>query len=143
MAAKRHVNPDQLAMFIPAHELVDSGKYDSVDLGKGVRAPDWQHKLDEAHSLQRAEKYGNSQPLVESVRKTGIERPINLGLYNRNYPPEIGNGHHRIISAYAIDPKSEVPVIHHDVNGKNWRRHADGGMNSRVDDDDYEREHPY
>lgn len=142
MSATRHLQPglfklpaqeaEQLAMFIPAHELVESGEYGSVDFGRKMSAGVWSQVKREASVNSPM-----TMSTVESVRKYGIQRPANIG-HRDDGGKEIGNGHHRIASAHMIDRAYEVPVLHHDAY---YGEHTQGGyQHEQHDIDDYTTE---
>lgn len=122
----------QLPALIPAHELVDSGQYDSVDLGKRVKEGHWDDKFEENRYAAPGNPSFNTK-----IRKEGVQRPANIAYYNDgpaskyNSRGVIGNGHHRIAALYTNDRNTEVPVIHHDDD---WAATA-GGHQPYVEDD--------
>lgn len=123
MAAHHHLS-GQLAMFLPAKELVSYNPnpwdYSSNPQHAGEEDSLWSEKLDESEALG----------YTESVAKAGVRSPVNI--YHGPAPkvlpttdlskPHIANGHHRIISAHEHDPESLVPVRHYD-EGSRSRAH--------------------
>jgi hypothetical protein len=114
MAAHHHLS-GQLAMFIPAKELISYNPNpgdETMQGHTGGREDFWNEKAEES------EEYG----YLRSVRSEGVRSPVNV--YHGPAPqvlpttdhtkPHIANGHHRVSSAYEADPESLVPVRHYD-----------------------------
>jgi hypothetical protein len=107
-------NPQQLEMFTPAERLraIVPGDADAARRAGLLRADEqvWETKLRE--SKQR--------PLYDDIAKSGVREPVWIGHPpGATGPPQIIEGHHRTASAFDINPKSEVPVMHHE---RNWLR---------------------
>ena len=115
MAAHENLS-EQLSMFIPARELMSytaghTEGYDDLYLTMN-NSPQMYAK-----KLQESKKYGwngntSKDTLYQNIKKTGVKSPVSLRLKNLSgLPgPQINDGHHRIASAYDIDPNMEVPV---------------------------------
>ena len=117
MAAKDHLQGEQLRMFIPAKELINTA---ARDVYSGEEPPYegqpmtlWEDddvrylKLDEA-------RY---EGLMDDIRRDGVLTPIQLSYQHPHFDDEttdkipfIVNGHHRIAVAHDIDPEMLIPV---------------------------------
>jgi len=120
MSKKKHVlNEDQLAMFIPAKELMDAIPLDQP----ATRRPLTLRNLPDVTS--RKIKEAKRDGLHTSIKNEGVQEPITIGQHpmrvrsgrvydyfpGANYEgPVIEDGHHRISVANSIDPKMEIPV---------------------------------
>lgn len=119
MAASDHLQGKQLSMFLPAKILrgmrphigdieAETDAWDDYKeegkAGPGMRKKKrfmWQTKLDE----------GAYDDLYNSISIEGVHTPIPIQHYGKN-KVRLGGGHHRIASAYDINPNMEVPVEH-------------------------------
>jgi hypothetical protein len=116
MAAQEHLNHEQLRMFIPAWELMDhaAGHTEGYD-GQYVKMSNspkmYANKLEESKHSGWNENRTNDT-LYENIKKEGVKSPISLRLksFSSLPGPQINDGHHRIASAYDIDPNMEIPV---------------------------------
>ncbi|CAB4185817.1 hypothetical protein UFOVP1130_134 [uncultured Caudovirales phage] len=120
MTKKKHVlNEDQLAMFIPAHKLMDAIPLDQP----ATRRPLTLRNLPDVAS--RKIKEAKRDGLYDEIKSEGVQTPITIGQHpmrvrsgrvydyfpGANYEgPVIEDGHHRISVANSIDPKMEIPV---------------------------------
>ena len=100
---------EQLDMFKPARELRGMHLTD-------VQVAIWNRgggnyqstaKVVMARKVRQAKRKG----LYDSIKEHGVQKPVEIG---PAYGPGIKviDGHHRIASAMAIDPKMLVPVEH-------------------------------
>jgi ParB-like chromosome segregation protein Spo0J len=107
MAASDHLQGEQLAMFMPAHALMD---YSSVENLRRLpmSAPTGLHDI----KLKESQDSG----LLESIRDRGVEEPVQVMVHKHHETSEdlheLLNGHHRVASANHINPNMEVPVRH-------------------------------
>jgi hypothetical protein len=138
MSAQDHLQQEQytqLPMFIPAHQLVESGEFNSVDLGRGVTSESWDDKRED----NKSPRPGQKRSFNREIAQDGVKRPANIiGMGVVRGTPSIGNGHHRIAALHTKDRNSEVPVIHHTAQ---WDG-IDGGMGREhgfETDDEFER----
>ena len=139
MAAHEYLNGEQLAMFLPAHHLMNEvGTIEGEDVhepfSKATQKTRYQgmSHIDAANKttnvvqqkrLENAVRHDESQfgtdpknieegeTLPESIARKGIVNPVTLSKVNSNKKKwVILNGQHRIVAAYDISNKMEVPV---------------------------------
>jgi hypothetical protein len=126
--SKRVLNPDQLAMFIPAHQLMDTTALDTEEEKgpKTLRNATFGRQSVPERKIQEAKDEG----LFEEIEKEGVKTPVTLGTHpfrkgpmTYDYFPGydykgtvIMDGHHRISVANSIDPNMEIPVQYHHPN---------------------------
>ena len=105
MAAYQHLQGEQLAMFMPAHALMD---YYSVENLR--RLP--MSATTGLHAIKLKESQDSG--LLESIRDRGVEEPVQVLLSSHHETweniRELLNGHHRVSSANHINPNMEIPV---------------------------------
>lgn len=95
----------QLPMFMTAGELrnprqTTPGDFTRLQGPALVQA--WDQKLSES-----------GFPMRQSIAQTGVSRPVVIQHNPRESPlPILGDGHHRVASAYAHSHKALVPVEH-------------------------------
>lgn len=113
MAAHEHL---QLSLFLPARELMGytaghTEGYDAEYLTMNNSPRLYANKLQESKDGGWNGNTSNDN-LYENIKKEGVKSPVSLRLNSlSNLPgPQINDGHHRIASAYDIDPNMEVPV---------------------------------
>lgn len=126
MGKKKHVlNEAQLAMFIPAHKLMDTVTPEAVD--DATTKPQTLRSLPHVVSYKRAE--ARESDLVESIRQQGVTDPVTIVQNPHVYKTESGDtmrddyfpghnyrgqmiadGHHRIVVANDLNPNAEIPV---------------------------------
>jgi len=138
MAAKDNLNNEQLAMFMPAKELIkipispaevkpemkyhaENGTNMSI---KQITRSMWDQKLSESQDdPEPGGALGDdpidhvSDTLYDSIQERGVINPVTLGftdgvrnkLWGKSSKVIIG-GHHRIAAANDINPDMEVPV---------------------------------
>lgn len=117
MIAHEHLQGEQLRMFIPAKELINTAARD-VYGGEdppyeGQPMTLWEDDDVRYLKLEEAEHEG----LMNEIRDSGVLAPVELA-YQHAYPddtttdkiPFIVNGHHRIAVAHDIDPEMLIPV---------------------------------
>jgi hypothetical protein len=125
---------DQLAMLMPAKDLMggqyrpgdalDAERYGPADTEVQRATAEqrmWSAKTAEsdvpgtvnnAHWATHPNFVGEgSTSLIESVRDRGVRHPVQI-FHSSSYGSMIGDGHHRIAAAHAVDPNMEVPVAH-------------------------------
>ena len=126
MGKKKHVlNEAQLAMFIPAHKLMDTVTPESVS--DTTTKPQTLRSLSHVVDFKRAE--AKESNLAESIRQQGVTEPVTLVQHPHEYKTDSGDtikddyfpghnyrgqmiadGHHRIVVANDINPNAEIPV---------------------------------
>jgi len=118
MAASKHINPNQLQMFMPAGEIREN--YPTVDggLSTDTTPQDNDATMGRKYAEAAATPPGG-ESLRDNVLRRGVERPIRLyqGLRSKGDRPEwakgvLGNGGHRTAVLGNEDPTREVPVLH-------------------------------
>jgi hypothetical protein len=116
---KEHLKGQQLSMFLPAKvlrgmrphisDIEDETKaWDDYSepgkAGPGMRKKKrfmWQNKLEES----------SDDDLYDSIASEGVHEPIPIQHYGKN-KTRLAGGHHRVASAYDINPDMEIPVEH-------------------------------
>jgi ParB-like chromosome segregation protein Spo0J len=126
MGKRKHVlNEAQLAMFIPAHKLMDTVTPEAVD--DSTTKPQTLRSLPHVVNYKRAE--AKESDLVESIRQQGVTDPVTIVQNPHVYKTESGDtmrddyfpghnyrgqmiadGHHRIVVANDLNPNAEIPV---------------------------------
>lgn len=126
MGKKKHVlNEAQMAMFIPAHKLMDMVTPEAVS--DGTTTPQTLRSLPHVVNYKRAE--ANESNLAESIRQQGVTDPVTIVQHPHEYKTESGDtirddyfpghnyrgqmiadGHHRIVVANDLNPDTEIPV---------------------------------
>jgi ParB-like chromosome segregation protein Spo0J len=126
MTKKKHVlNEAQLAMFIPAHKLMDTVTPEAVD--DATTKPQTLRSLPHVVNYKRAE--AKESDLAESIRQQGVTDPVTIVQNPHVYKTESGDtmrddyfpghnyrgqmiadGHHRIVVANDLNPNAEIPV---------------------------------
>jgi hypothetical protein len=101
---------EQLDMFKPAKELRGMPLTDvQAEIWNRGGGGNYQRvaKVLMARKVRQAKRKG----LYDSIKEHGVQKPVQIG---PAYGPGIKviDGHHRIASAMAIDPKMLVPVEH-------------------------------
>lgn len=97
MSAQDNLSHQQLAMYMTAKELHDLPMMD---------IPEYGTKKDLI-----AEKLGDNLAtgLHDSIKKKGVQEPVTV---LNDDGQHLYDGHHRVVSAYNINPKMLVPVEH-------------------------------
>jgi hypothetical protein len=121
MSASDNLNPNQLAMFMPAHKLYNMPSLDAAATGFDVEAMRHEKRID-----------NRDEGMRHSLIKEGVRNPIQIAhateepqdwdWYMNGHQSAIANGNHRVIGAYDLNPDMEIPVIHHD-NVDDMREH--------------------
>lgn len=123
MAAHNSLNPNQLKMFMSAHEI--KGEYQPLDGDRsGYETDDevWERKLDEATNNRThwdddegvLTRYPATQ--TEHIRQHGVTQPVHLGSGNSwgdSNKRQVAGGHHRIAVMGHLNPDQLMPVLHH------------------------------
>lgn len=127
MAAKNHLNPKQLKLFMTPQEVMDSvsdsvdrsWEYTDVDpeTGEKVTIPEqtmdelWEDKLFESTGKRPVDE----KSLYDSIKDKGVQRHVTLQL-NRDGSLSMGQGHHRVAAAADIAKKTGrqmyIPVLY-------------------------------
>jgi hypothetical protein len=113
MAASDHLSKgqfEQLDMFKPAKELRSMHLSDvDVAMNNSYYVKDYKKtaKVVMARKVRESKRSG----LHQSIGVFGVQKPVEIG---QGYGPgvKVLDGHHRVASAMAIDPKMMVPVEH-------------------------------
>lgn len=138
MAASEALQSKQLAMFMPAKDLITASplpgdrqytRESRIDSSRPLELETdqqlWDRKLEES-------KIGWGG-LHESIAEGGVYEPVRLiwnGAEGRESPtgslppgPTVAQGHHRIAAAHDVDPDMLVPVMHYenDDDLRTWR----------------------
>jgi hypothetical protein len=114
MSASDHLSAEQLAMFMPAHEIRSM---------TGEKSPDrqWFHMpfgnrlhtngRETANQMwERKAKEAKSERLTSSVKKKGVQKPVRMVPFMGKHI--LLDGHHRVAAAHSLDPNMLVPVQH-------------------------------
>lgn len=124
----------QLDMFRPAHELMDSSRMRYLDASHYRDHDDmWDSKVSEAQSTYSS--------LASSIEQSGIKQPVAIAHNAEVYPKQLlADGHHRVAVAHELDRNYLVPVEHHDNHREFWhsrgRIMGDVGHTGEYADDD-------
>ena len=122
MPASRHLNPNQLKLFVTARELMnfpagDAGDDDESEWGASLAESP---KLTERKLLEsktgteneaEVRRNPDEESLHESIRKHGVLTPVLV------QQTDVGdtwllNGHHRVATAYDINPVMYIPLTY-------------------------------
>lgn len=113
MAAKKHINPNQLKLFMTAQELMDHFEPNPGDV-EDHASPQamWNTKLAES----------KENKLHEDIENIGVRIPVTItdSPQEGSKKPIIRGGHHRLAAAYDINPKMEIPVNYGDSIADAW-----------------------
>jgi hypothetical protein len=128
MGKRKHVlNEAQLAMFIPAHKLMDmitpeSAGYEQDKPPASIR--------NTPQTIRAKRNEARMEGLDKEIKAEGVKEPItimqNPHVFNHHHTgklvvddyfpghdykgPMIADGHHRIVVANDINPNAEIPV---------------------------------
>ncbi len=136
MSSSDHVNPQQLAMFMPAGELVALDKSSDARLGREQNL--WEAQQPWTRILyDQVDRHGNNLiddtpdgdpgTMHDSIRNRGVVEPVVVDTFidSPNYGPDgtmaLHEGNHRVAVAYDIDPNTEVPVTHREFRDPEGR----------------------
>ena len=117
MAAKDALRSEQMAMFIPAKDLIQSrpfpGDRDYTEESDFTKRENnqqlWDRKLRESKEYP-TDAYDGT--LHKEIAEAGVKEPVRLMWEGRDVPTVV-QGHHRIASANDIDPEMLVPAMHY------------------------------
>lgn len=101
----------QLDMFKTAKELRGMPLGDvEVEMRNSIYVKDYKKtaKVVMARKVRQAKDSG----LYNSIGYSGVQKPVQLGKQFGQPGIKVLDGHHRIASAMAIDPKMLIPVEH-------------------------------
>ncbi len=134
MAAKNHLNPKQLKLFMTPDEIMSSvtdsvdrttpytdsvyddetGEYVDVHYPGQTMDELWDNKLSES----KGKGWGIPEPLYDSIAKHGVKRHVTLQPNYHDDGYTMGQGHHRVAAAADIAKKTGdqvfIPVIYDD-----------------------------
>ena len=103
----RNLNPNQLAMFMPAHQIA------AGDLGDAPE-PDQRGFVMKQKRRELDERWADRDMKVTTRRQAfeegGIKTPLEIDHYG-DYS-QLGDGHHRLAWAMQKDRNMELPVKH-------------------------------
>lgn len=108
----RNVSSQQLAMFLPAHEIA---KMPMTDAHRGESN---QEVLARKLASAKADKWEPSKGMYESIKKIGVQEPVEI--IHSDKGQMLGEGHHRIASAMDVNPNMLIPVEHKNPQEKGW-----------------------
>jgi hypothetical protein len=125
MAPSEALRSKQLAMFIPAKDLMTASPH-AGDLqrvqSKGAHTLEtedqlWERKLKESQNkhwnVSRGHKtLWEGQGLHESIAAEGVRTPVRI-LNHDDDNVTVLQGHHRIVAANDVDPEMLIPVVHY------------------------------
>ncbi len=112
------VNPEQLAMIMPADQLHTTDRVSDTELedGRGRSLGNYRdRKTLETKEDMWNRKYwaAKNTGLLQRIEAHGVQEPVALNVDDRpEVDKNIRDGYHRVASAHAVDPKMEVPVVH-------------------------------
>ena len=120
MVTYNYLNGEQLAMFIPARELMNYTAGDAETTGLDYRPMSESPNVRARKLRESKEGYpygGYKDNLYENIKKEGVKHPVQIRLHSkrRGGGTQIWDGQHRLVSAHDIDPNMEVPV-HYSVD---------------------------
>jgi hypothetical protein len=111
MAASENLSYEQLAMYMPAHEVMAKTGQKSPDRtfrDYGLRLPPVREGVDAM--WERKAKEAKSKGLISSISKKGIQKPVKMMPFMGQHV--LLDGHHRVAAANSLDPNFLVPVEH-------------------------------
>lgn len=118
MAAKDHLNSNQLRLFMQAKELMEvpTSEWDNNNNYRTMSEDDdlYYGKLEESDGSENNTFYvakKGEDTLYKSIQKHGVKTPVRLA--HSDGLTHIYNGHHRIAAAYDINPEMYVLVQYH------------------------------
>jgi hypothetical protein len=111
MAASENLSYEQLAMYMPAHEVMAKTGQKSPDRtfrDYGLGLPPVREGVDAmwGRKTQEAKERG----LTRSIKKSGIKKAVKMMPYMGQHV--LLDGHHRVAAAHSLDPNYLVPVEH-------------------------------
>lgn len=109
MSARNNLNPNQLKMFMTAHEITAQYQGNDSDRGKTARGEE-----NDADLLTRKYREAQDSPLASSVRQSGVQFPVELTTEGGRYgKPQVADGHHRLAVEAFENRHRLMPVEHH------------------------------
>lgn len=129
MAAKHHLNPKQLKLFMTARELMDMPAGDDLE--------EWR-PMSQNENLFR-EKLGESisDSLFQSIKEEGVKEPVTLDFFSREHDNTvISDGHHRVASAFTANPDMIIPIEYGDDSKYLYNMGIDPRKGSKSSDSD-------
>lgn len=117
MAAKNHLNPKQLKLFMTARELMNMPAGDDLEEWRPMaQNPDLlNEKLEESMDPNAYAKVYDNLNLHDSIKTHGVQDPINIEFFSRDHDDTvISDGHHRVASAFNINPDMIIPIEYGD-----------------------------
>lgn len=101
----RSVSSNQLAMFMPAHEIA------KMKLGDTRKGETNEQVLARKLKSAKEDAWEGSKGMYESIKKIGVQEPVEL--VHSKKESFLGEGHHRLASAMDVNPNMLLPVSHH------------------------------
>lgn len=122
MPASNHLQPYQMKLFMQAKDFMDltAGHQEDGDYGDYRKLGDSprlnarkliESKIGSASNTYRDAPTGKDT-LYESIKKEGVTSPVSLWVTPQDgeWRTMINDGHHRVATAYDINPEMWVPV---------------------------------
>jgi len=121
MAASKHINPNQLKLFMTAGELMNHPAGDSRDYVPMSQNPVvHERKLEEGMKGDARSTHGLFRPgeetgetLHDSIKRVGVKKPVELHLQRGEDMPTITDGHHRVAVANHLNPDMFVSIMYY------------------------------
>lgn len=104
----RHLNPNQLKMFMSAREIAATTQQNETQMTK---PSDVNRDVVAQQKLRTARRNG----LADSIAEEGVKKPIDI--IHNEYGTKLINGHHRFSVSLDIAPDRMIPVMHHSSYG--------------------------
>lgn len=117
MSASNHLNPKQLKLFMTARELMDMPAGDDLEEWRPMSQNEdlRNEKLEESKDPVSYAKMYDNLNLHDSIKEHGVQNPVNIEFFSReNDDTVIADGHHRIASAFDINPDMFIPIEYGD-----------------------------
>lgn len=135
MSAARHVNVEQLRMFMTPNEIVGSDILYGDQVSGETREEMFAYKRDDSERRWADPTEPGGAMLDESIRREGVKKPVAIGhtAYTEGRPV-FTDGHHRLAMAYELAPDNYIPVTHWGDQGKlGPGRHAQTPLQARAE----------
>lgn len=126
MPAARHIHPEQLAMFMPAHAIAALDLGDADNQWPAGKARLLAHKQDE--NTDNKPYWGGGETRKAVYDREGVQEPLEIAhrrrltvsgyndkgrTYEAHDSTNLDEGHHRLAWAMNKNPKTELPVQHY------------------------------
>jgi hypothetical protein len=131
MSASDHLHPQQLAMFMPAKQIMD--KVSLMDTND--QSPEGKKHLMDFKQSNNAAGARHGSPNADDGFKGGVHTPV---VINHSMVPggpngsmQLLDGHHRLAHSLSQGSNTEVPVEHMDNKNPPMRVHRDNEQRQR------------